>query len=131
MKKTPRQFAIALYEAAEEAGDKKLEEIILNFAKILQKENKLNWKNKIIAALEKYAREQEGIEEFETMSARPLSASLLREIKKCLGDGKKIVLKKKQTPSILGGIIIKSEDKIWDLSLKKQLQLLKNKLISA
>lgn len=130
MKKTPRQYAIALYEAAKDAEGKELEEIILNFVKILHRENKLSWKDKIIAALKKYALQQEGIEEFEISSARHLSASLLNKIKKLLKTDKKIILKENLNPALLGGLLIKSESEIWDFSLKKQLQLLKNKLIT-
>lgn len=131
MKKTSRQYAIALYEAVQEAKDKKLEEIILNFVKILRRENKLKWQKKIVSALEKYAREEECVKELEIVSTRKLPRSLLSDIQKKLSTAPKIVLKEILNPSLLGGLIIKSEDKIWDLSLKKQLQLLKTKLISA
>lgn len=138
MKKTPKQFAIALYEAAAGKKGKVLEGVIFNFVKILQKENKLKWQDKIIAALEKHARQEQGIEEIEIQSARPLSQTFIAEIKENMKElnpelkkTKRILINEKQMPELLGGLTIKSGDQIWDFSFKKQLKSLKNKLISA
>lgn len=135
MKRTPKQFALALYEAAKSKKGKELEETIFNFVKILLKENKLKWQDKIIAILEKHARQEQGIEEIEIQSARPLAPTFIKEIQKYLIEAEpklkraeKIIIAEKIDSNLLGGLILKFEDQIWDMSLKKQLQLLKKSL---
>lgn len=128
MKKTPKQFAVALYRAAQGKKAGELDRVILNFVKILQRENKLGWKEKILDELARHARWEEGIKELEITSARELSGALIGKIKKKFGEEKKVLTKKKVSPEILGGIILKLDDKLWNFSLKKQLQNLKKQL---
>jgi F0F1-type ATP synthase delta subunit len=128
MKKTPKQYAVAFYQAAQGKKAKELDRVVLGFVKILQRDNKLGWKEKILAELTKYSQLKEGIKELEITSARELSGTSVKEIKKKFGEEKKVLTKEKVSPEILGGIILKLDDKLWNFSLKKQLQTLKNQL---
>jgi F-type H+-transporting ATPase subunit delta len=62
----------------------------------------------------------------EVTTAKPLSEENKKKIIKVFGS--KAELTETTDPSIIGGVIIKTEDIILDGSLKKQLQLLKTQL---
>lgn len=135
MKKTPKQYAVAFYQAAQGKKAGELDRVVLGFVKILQRDNKLGWKEKILAELTKYSRLKEGIKELEITSARALSKTQIRDIKKKFtrlperqGEEKQVLTKEKINPEILGGLVLKLDDKLWNFSLKKQLQNLKNQL---
>ncbi len=142
MKKTPKQYAVAFYQAAQGKKAKELDRVVLGFVKILQRDNKLSWKEKILAELTLHSNKKEGIKELEITSARELSKTQLSDLKKkfarlpCLpdrqaerqGEEKQILAKEKVSPEILGGLILKLDDKLWNFSLKNQLNTLKNQL---
>lgn len=96
----------------------------------MERENKIGWSKKIIVEFEKYTHKKEGIEDLEIVSAAELPAAVKKQIVKKFGDEEKIVTTNSVDPAILGGMILKFQDKVWDLSLKKQLQNLKNEIIS-
>lgn len=130
MKKTPKQFAIALFEATVGKTKTEVGQAVLNFVKLLERENKIGWSKKIIVEFEKYAHKKEGIEDLEIVSASILSPAVKKQIIKKFGDEEKVIATNLVDPAILGGVILKFKDKVWDLSLKKQLQNLKNEIIS-
>ena len=52
MKKTPKQFAIALFEATVGKNKTEVSRAVLNFVKLLERENKIGWHKKIIVEAE-------------------------------------------------------------------------------
>ncbi len=122
---TPRQYAVSLYESlkdeknAEEVGRK-----ILNFAKLLRKNNDLRQKNKIIAEFKKYWNKERGIVGVAVKSARPLTEKEKEGIKKKFAS-KEVELKEKIDKSLIGGMVLKIGDTIIDGSVKGLLQNLK------
>ena len=63
---------------------------------------------------------EEGICEVRATTAAPMSAELTEKAQSqnVLCDGKKVVLKTKVDPSILGGIVVKVDNKQIDTSVK-------------
>lgn len=128
MKKiTTKQFAVALYEITAGLHGEKLHEALRQFVLLLVKYHKLKQGSRIIAEFEKYAKKQAGIMEIEITSARKLSETTLNHIKKIFGEHTESV--EKVDATLLGGMKVKTEDKILDASLKTQLLNLKNSLI--
>jgi len=125
-KRTNKQYAQILWEATKDVKGKDLEEVLKNFVLLLVKEQKFKQSDKIISEFIAYAKKQAGIVEIEVTTATDINKNTLNEIRKVFGG--KVEANNKVDKDILGGVIVKTEDKILDGSLKTQLRNLKNKL---
>lgn len=128
MKKiSAKQYARALCEAA--AGKKKdeLNEVFDNFLRLIR-QNK-DWKNlpKITAGFARAYAEAEGLTEATITTARDIPAGLKKKIRDWLEKktGKSVDLKTEVDKSLLGGLVIRHEDTIYDASLKTRVANLK------
>jgi F-type H+-transporting ATPase subunit delta len=79
-------------------------------------------------------REHKGIKLVELTTAIPASDEVKATVKKMLSEnkmliGKTIEFKEKTDPSILGGIIVQVDDKLFDASIKHDLQFIKRQFI--
>jgi len=126
-KLSTKQFAVALYEITEGLKSEKLDEALRQFVLLLIKYHKLKQGARIIVEFEKYAKKKAGIVEIEITSARKLSGTTLNHIKKIFGEHIESV--ENIDEALLGGMKVKTEDKILDASLKTQLNNFKNSLI--
>ncbi|MFA6105123.1 MAG: F0F1 ATP synthase subunit delta [Patescibacteria group bacterium] len=122
-KNTNKEYAIALFEATKDLKGAKLSLMIEAFAKLLFRSGVSKQINSIISEYIKYSKKEAGIVDIEITSAHDLSHKLVEEIKKRFGD--KVEATQMIDAEILGGIKIKTENMIFDGSLRKQLQLLK------
>lgn len=127
MKTTTRQYAIALYEATKDLSGAKLDKVVAGFVAILARDRKLKQIDKIISDFEHYSKKQQGIAEIEITSARELDKKVIDKIGKIFGENTEAIIKIDE--SIIGGIKIKTEDKILDGSIKTQLLKLKESII--
>ena len=127
-KQSNRQFAKALYEVTKDLPEKNIPEVIKQFFLILQKNNKLKKIDNIVEEFINYSKKQNGIQDIEIESARPLEQSTLNKIKKIFGEKSEVT--EKINKDLLGGVRIKVDDLIYDASLQKQLIKLKQSLIS-
>jgi len=127
-KLTNQQFARALYEAIKDLKGDKLNQALQQFVLVLVQNHKLKKADKILYEFVKYSKKQEGIVEMSVSSVRKLEKSTLELINKSFGG--KTEINEELDDRLLGGIKIKTEDKIFDGSLKKQLLILKNNLIN-
>ncbi|MEK7624828.1 MAG: ATP synthase F1 subunit delta [Patescibacteria group bacterium] len=125
-KDSPRDYAVALYESTKDAKGSELKTILKQFTELIFKAGQVRQIEKIIAEYFKYSKLQEGITDIEITSARPLTAKLVNEIKKAFGN--KVEATEGIDADLIGGVKIKTENKILDASLRHQLQLLKQTL---
>lgn len=119
-----KQLAIALYEATKGLVASDLKKALVEFVAILARERKLKKADYIIAEYVKYAKVQDGVRQIEITSARELDDKVLNHIKKAFGD--KVEAEVKVDASLLGGVRVKTDDKILDASLRTQLNKLKH-----
>ena len=124
---TNKSFATALYEFTDGLKGEKLNEALRQFVLLLVKYHKLKQGARIIEEFEKYAKKKAGIVEIEITSARKLSENTLNHIKKIFGEHTESV--EIVDESLLGGMKVRTDDKILDASLKTQLLNLKQSLI--
>jgi len=126
-KNTPKQYAIALHQITKDLSGKNLDEALKEFVKLLAHDHKLKQAETIISEFVRYAKKTEGINEIEITTAGNLDEKTINKIKQSFGD--KVEATIKIDPNILGGIKIKTEDRILDASLKTQLLKLKESII--
>jgi len=126
-KNSARQYAVALYQTAKDAGKDELPKILNNFTALLAKNHNLKMAKQIVKELITHAKEAEGINEIEITSAKSLDNKTIEAIKKIFGD--QVESRETIDKTIIGGIIIRTKDHILDASVKTQLQKLRQQLI--
>lgn len=133
MKIKPKQYAVALFEAVKDAPKERVHEILDNFINTLVKNNALRFAPQIIAYFIKYTNQTLEIGDLKISSAEPLKDEVIEKIGKAAPDilgkkFKKLNIIKEVDPSLIGGFILESEDRIFDNSLKNKFKILKNYL---
>lgn len=129
-KNTNKQFAQALYEVIKGLKGEHLHQALKGFASLLVKAHKLRQADRILAEFVKYSKKKEGIVEIEVTSSRKLDEKTLSDIKKAFSEvEQKVESTELIDEELLGGVSIKTEDKIMDASLKTQLRKVKQSLI--
>ena len=107
----------------------KLDPLTLNFLSVLLDKNRQYLLRDIAVEYRRLDDEKEGIEEVLVRSARPVTdeeRELYRQrLEKALGA--KVRLAVQIDPSLIGGIVIKHEDRILDGSLRKRLEDLRER----
>lgn len=121
-----KQFAQALFEVTKDLKGEKMSEAIKKFVLLLARQHKLKRVEQIIVEYEKRVKKENGEVEIEIKSARKLEKTLIEKI----GDvfGRKVETKEDVDASLLGGIVVKTGDKILDGSIKTQINQLKQSL---
>lgn len=109
-----------------------IDEFQLNFVKILIEANRLDAISEIFVQYEKLLGDSRGVSEAEVVSARPLSDGDIRRIGERLESryGRKFNLKNTVDPSVIGGLIIKTDGMVIDASIGGRLERLAGALIS-
>lgn len=121
-----KQYAQALFEAMGDLKGEKLSEVIKRFVLLLACRHKLKRAEQIIFEYEKCVKRENGGVEIVVKTASKLEKILLNKIEKVFGD--EVETKEELDENLLGGVVIKTEDRILDGSLKKQLHLLRQSL---
>ena len=121
-----KDYAVALHESTQGLKGKDLHEVIHNFVALLAREQKLKQAEKIIAEFVAYAKKQEGIRDISISSAHELDTKAINAIKKSFGE--KVEATHVVDESLIAGFVVKTDDKIFDASLQKQLVKLKEKI---
>lgn len=103
---------------------------VINFSKLLLDRERMNVIPDISRALAAMIDEMSGQVKAEVLTAKPLTPAQQDELKKTLEtvSGKKIQIVMKEDASLLGGVIAKVGDLVYDGSLRTQLQELKRSL---
>ncbi len=118
------QYAHALYELSQKTSDSAI--LVANLVSSLRSKHALNLLPKILKEFEAYAAKRDGIIALKVESANPLTADMTAEINRIFGG--KTAITATTDESLIGGVIVKTDDMIFDGSIKKQLTRLKHKL---
>lgn len=110
--------------------EKRVHAATLNFMHLLTDKRRENIFTDILNAYSDLRNEQLGIIEARVRVALPLNAKDEQKIKESIEKmtGKQVHLKTDMDPSILGGIIIRVGDMVYDGSVHHQLETLKDRL---
>lgn len=126
---TFRQYAKVLYDLTHDAPNEALDEVMGVYIRYLQAEGALKKIDRIIAAFEAYALEQSGTKTVQVKTVHDVSEDVVAKIQSVFG--KNTIIQKKQDPSLLGGIVVRSGDTIFDGSVRTQLDQMKQELAAS
>lgn len=119
--------AKALFEATSGLKGEELRQTVQAFAVFLYKKNLLKRASQIIAAYETYAKKRAGVVSIAITTARRIDVRTTEHIKKAFGTTVEAI--ESVDENLIGGAVIKTEDAIFDASLKTQLRALQAHLV--
>ena len=131
MKNTAKQYAKTLYELTKEDETSRVDLILGNFVKILQRNGQLKMKNAIIEKFENIHNAENGVIAGEMIFSHEPDAELVEKVREFVRNkygAKSVTLDKKIDERIKGGVIIKIGDQIFDGSVLMQLDRLRSSL---
>ncbi len=120
-------YAKALFEVTDGLKGEELKSALKVFAAFLYKKNILKRAPQIAAAYEAYAKKRSGAVSIVITTAREIDAKTAGQIKKVFGET--VEASQSIDESLIGGVVIKTEDTIFDASLKTQLRILHAHLV--
>lgn len=125
-KNTVTQYAKALYELTRDLKGEKMHDSVAEFVKLLAREHKLKQGERIVNEFIKYAKKMEGVIPLTVITAREMTERELIKIGNVFSKNAEITTA--VDPAIIGGVVIKTDDVIFDGSLRTQVARLKNSL---
>ncbi len=132
MKITPKQYANALYQSVSGGDDDQVNSVINNFINIIIENNDVSKIKKIIKQFGIIWNKEEGIVEAEVIGARKLDNKIIELLDNYIVEltgAKKVIMREQVDKSILGGVVVRYEDKVLDGSLKTRLEELKSNMV--
>lgn len=133
MKISDKQYAQALFELVKDEPEEKRKKTIIGFAKFLVNNHGVFKLSGITKEFDTLWDKEFGIIGAEISSFSILdkkTEKLLQEYIKKVSGAKEIDIKTKTDKGIMGGVVIKYGDKIFDACLRSRLEKLKEKIIS-
>lgn len=131
MKISSQQYAISLYESASGKSETGLKAVLASFVALIYRHGDFKKLPDIINRFSDIWNKEHGLLEAELASARPLGEStkdLIVDYLKTRTDAKKINLKERTNPNLIGGFVLKYGSQVLDGSLKNTLEGLRNKI---
>ena len=106
--------------------------LVRNTVNLLADKGRLAQLEDVLRELEKLAQTETGHVRVEVTSAKPLSDAYYAQLKEKLQrvTAKQVVLVKKQDPSLIGGVVTRLGDQVFDGSLSNRLSELKETLLA-
>lgn len=120
-------------EAIAAAFENRIQPITVRLLQTLASRTKLNLLPAIAQQLGHLADEAAGIVRAQVRSAFDLTSEEQTRLEKALGSltGKKVVLETRQDPGLIAGLCVKTGDRLFEWSVKRQLRHLKETLSPA
>jgi len=134
MKISIGQYAESLYLSTKDKTQAEIKKSLDNFFNIIITNNDLSKIDKIIQEFINYWNKEEKIIEVKLTGAREFDKKVINEINEFLKDktgAEKIIISEEIEDNIIGGVIIKYNDKILDGSIKTRLNELKENMINS
>ena len=131
MKISVLQYAVSLYEAVIDKTESEVQDILKNFVALLDRQHDLNKEEEIIKAFSDLWSSNNGEVNASLVSAHQLSDNTRELIVNYLKDksgAKQVILDEAEDKNLLGGFILKYNNKVLDGSLKSGLENLKSQL---
>lgn len=129
MRYKPKQYAEAFHLAISEVGEKGADKVIDTLLEVLKKNGDLSLYESITEEFEKLAFKEEGRTKATISMANDLSLDkeMLDDLNKIVG--KKLDLEKSEESYLVGGIVLRTDDVLFDASIKGKLKKLQESMI--
>jgi len=121
-----KQYARALYEVTKDISPKELDIVLDAFVVLLSRNNILKKSSLILKEFEHIAKKEAGEVSIKIISARALQKKTIEKISHAFGNTTSI--ETEIDKSVIGGVQVYMEDKIFDASIRSHLQQLKQTL---
>jgi F-type H+-transporting ATPase subunit delta len=107
--------------------------LVMNFMMVANRKGRLGILRQIAAAYAELLEQQMGIIEVDITVAQRLSPEQFDDVRRRVGEALKreVVLHQYVDESIIGGIVLRVQDRLLDASVRAQLQAIRRKLLSA
>lgn len=104
--------------------------LVGHFLSLLLERDRLIFLPSIASCYRRYLNEAKGRVEATVVSPAPLEASLLTRLREVLEgvSGKSVLLKQETDPTLIGGMLIELEGKVYDGSVRTQLEKMKERI---
>jgi len=105
--------------------------LVKNTVKLLSDRNRTRHLPEVIEAYEKLSQEKAGRVRAEVITATPMPEAYFTQLQHTLEQvtGRKVTLDKREDPSIIGGVVARVGDKVFDGSIRTRLGELKDELL--
>lgn len=123
-----KEYAAALFEITRDLKGANLTEALQVFAQMLADHQQLKKADRIISEYISFAKEQYGIVEVRITTARPLTVELRGKLQKSFGEKTEMV--EFVDEKILGGMMLRDKNTILDATLRTQIKLLGEKMLT-
>lgn len=126
-----RAYAQALYEAVEDKKKPEIKILVDNFLKLLQEKNQLSQISEIVAEIETIDNKAHHRIQAEVISALHLDEGTINKLEKFIHErtgAREVIWEKKIDKNILGGVILKFQDTVLDISLAGILETLADEI---
>lgn len=130
MKFSAKQYAHALHDSLQDTSPKDVDLVLNNFVDVLVANNDLKLFDEIETEFHKLELKKDGKMLAEVTTAKPLGRDqekqIIAELNKLVKSD--VEIQKKVDDRIIGGVVIRLDDKMIDASVKNELQELKKEL---
>lgn len=131
MKITPKKYAEGLLAACVGKSEGEVKEVVARLAEIMKANNDLNKIDLVLKYFNKAWNAKEGTVVVDVTTANEIDKGLAKDLDAFilkLLNAEKIKVRTKVDKGILGGLVIKQGDTVYDGSLKSRLYSLKERL---
>lgn len=127
MRRTPRQYAEALYLATRDKGDGDAARIVSSFVSTLAAQGLSALLPSVLGELPQAAKRADGTEDVTVESAHEIDEAQGRKAVAAAGlDPDAVAVTRSVMPEVLGGLRVRTKDTVYDATLKNGLDRLKD-----
>lgn len=109
-----------------------LDSLVVRTLRLLSDRRRMRYLPQVIDAYRELAEQRAGRVRAEVITATPMPPNYFAELTKTLEQvtGKKVIVMTREDPSLIGGVVTKVGDKVFDGSLKTRLEELRDELLN-
>jgi F-type H+-transporting ATPase subunit delta len=108
----------------------KLSALTTNFLSLLLERDRLSYLPSIVASYRRFLNQAKGRVEAKVVAAGELQPALVEQLKQTLRriSGKEIVIHEEHDPTLIGGLVVELEGKVYDGSVRTQLDIMRQRI---
>jgi len=124
----PSHFAHMLFKETERATFPQAERAVVSLISFLKKRRQLEMLSRILAEFRMLLLKRNASLDINVVSAAPLSEGLKKLIRSTVGAPKEASIRERINPAMLGGVVVRYNDTILDVSVGRKLKRLEAEL---